>query len=203
MTDTATQFLPPSAYFNADWYEREQLQLFSRTWRYAGTTDDLKAPGSYRSLQVGRHPLAVVRGKDGELRAFYNVWRHRGTAVLSGSGVADKRIVCPYHNWTYGLDGCLLAVTQRNAVDPHLDRAKLGLHADGVRGETARASIVPSGGATTTPEELIEYCRGGLASPFPPVRHGAHGQDHAPEADQAGSRKVRHSGHSPTKAHTH
>ncbi|MFI6532694.1 aromatic ring-hydroxylating dioxygenase subunit alpha [Nonomuraea sp. NPDC050547] len=128
MTDTATQLLPAHAYFDAGWYEREQPELFGRTWRYAGTTDDLKTPGSYRSVQAGRHPLVVVRGKDGELRAFHNVCRHRGTAVLSGSGVVDKQIVCPYHNWTYGLDGCLLAVTQRNEVDRHLDRSKLGLH---------------------------------------------------------------------------
>ncbi|MFI6499556.1 aromatic ring-hydroxylating dioxygenase subunit alpha [Nonomuraea typhae] len=128
MTDTATQILPPSTYFDAGWYEREQLELFSRTWRYAGTTDDLDRPGSYRSVQAGRHPLVVVRGQDGALRAFHNVCRHRGTAVLSGSGRVEKNIVCPYHNWTYGLDGCLRAVPQRNEVDRRLDRTKLGLH---------------------------------------------------------------------------
>ncbi|MER7400897.1 aromatic ring-hydroxylating dioxygenase subunit alpha [Streptomyces sp. NPDC000070] len=134
MTDTVTgargttQTLPPRAYFDADWFEREQLELFGRTWHYAGTADDYAAPGAYRSIQAGRHPLVVVRGHDGELRAFHNVCRHRGTAVLPGSGRVERHIVCPYHNWRYGLDGCLLAVTQRKEVDPGLDRSELGLH---------------------------------------------------------------------------
>ncbi|MFI6299149.1 aromatic ring-hydroxylating dioxygenase subunit alpha [Nonomuraea sp. NPDC050790] len=123
-----TQVLPPATYFEPGWFDREQLELFGRTWRYAGATGDFEKPGSYRSVQVGRHPLVVVRGHDGELRAFHNVCRHRGTAVLPGDGKVTKHIVCPYHNWTYGLDGCLLAVPQRREVDPDLDRAKLGLH---------------------------------------------------------------------------
>lgn len=128
MTVQTNQHLPPEAYFDQGWYEREQAELFGRTWRYAGTTDDLAEPGAYRSVQVGRHPLVVVRGKDDKLRAFHNVCRHRGTAVLSGRGRVAKSIVCPYHNWTYGLDGCLLGVSQRHEVDRDLDRSTLGLH---------------------------------------------------------------------------
>lgn len=133
MTDIASpevesnQLLPAEAYFAQDWFDREQEQLFGRTWRYAGMTGDYARPGSYRSVQAGRHPLVVVRGHDGVLRAFHNVCRHRGAAVLPGDGRVRRNIVCPYHNWTYGLDGCLLAVTQRREVEPH-DRSTLGLH---------------------------------------------------------------------------
>ncbi|MEJ3654409.1 aromatic ring-hydroxylating dioxygenase subunit alpha [Actinomycetes bacterium KLBMP 9759] len=122
------QLLPPSTYFEPEWYEREQAELFSRTWRYVGPADEFGKPGSYRSVQVGRHPLVVVRGHDGSLRAFHNVCRHRGAAVLPGDGRVEKNIVCPFHNWTYGLDGCLLAVTQRNEIGKQLDRSKLSLH---------------------------------------------------------------------------
>lgn len=125
----ANQLLPPSTYFERDWFDREQAELFGRTWRYVGPAADLERPGSYRSMQVGPHPLVVVCGADGRLRAFHNVCRHRGTAVLPDErGRVDRQIVCPFHHWTYGLDGCLLGVSQRNEVGKDIDRSALGLH---------------------------------------------------------------------------
>ncbi|ALG09863.1 aromatic ring-hydroxylating oxygenase subunit alpha [Kibdelosporangium phytohabitans] len=137
MADTVTpagtgatgHLLPPRVFYDPELYEREQDELFGSVWTFAGLTTDLAKPGSYRSVQAGRHPLVVLRDHDGNLRAHHNVCRHRGTAVLPGdSGRVGKVIRCPYHHWTYGLDGCLLGVSQRNEVDPKLDRSKLGLH---------------------------------------------------------------------------
>lgn len=132
MTTLNHQILGPEAYYAPEWLERENIELFGRTWQFAGMADDYAEAGSYQSIQVGHHPLAVLRDHEGTLRAFHNVCRHRGAAVLPQSGVVKRAIVCPYHNWTYGLDGCLLATPQRKELDPAPDRSALGLHPAGL-----------------------------------------------------------------------
>jgi Phenylpropionate dioxygenase and related ring-hydroxylating dioxygenases, large terminal subunit len=62
--------LPPEAYHDRDWFEREQRQLFRRTWNYVGQTRDLPEPGDYLTADVGGGPIAVIRGDDGKLRAL-------------------------------------------------------------------------------------------------------------------------------------
>lgn len=119
--------IPRHAYFSQQWYEREQDELFGRCWAYAAMVVDVANPGDYQCVQVGRHPLVVVRGMDGVLRAFHNICRHRGTAVLSGNGNTGKRMRCPYHHWVYGLDGALIGVSQEREVCPGLDKSRLGL----------------------------------------------------------------------------
>ena len=119
--------LPREAYFSPEWFEREQEELFGRCWQFAGMTDDFSEPGSYKAVQVGPHPLLVVRGADGELRAMHNLCRHRGTQVLSGSGCVKRAIVCPYHRWTYDIDGRLRHVPQANEFPGGIDKASLSL----------------------------------------------------------------------------
>ena len=73
----------------------------------------LREPGDYVSMTIAGEPIAVVRGGDGELRAFSNVCRHRAARVLDGAGNCGKAMRCPYHGWTYGLDGRLLAIPEK------------------------------------------------------------------------------------------
>src|SRR5439155_1612189 len=72
---------------------------------------------AYIAAHIGRTPVIVMRDRAGELRAFLNACRHRGAQLLEGSGTCDKQIKCPYHAWSYGLDGKLLGVPYREQFD--------------------------------------------------------------------------------------
>jgi choline monooxygenase len=104
---------------------RERELLFARAWQYAGHLGQLAKPGSYFTLRAGDVPLVVVRDREGELRAFVNVCRHRGAEVVSGAGSCTT-LQCHYHAWTYGLDGALRAAPRADG-DLGFDRAELGL----------------------------------------------------------------------------
>lgn len=104
--------LPPEAYTSEEWFAREQRELFDRCWSFVGMTDDFPEIGDYAAVQVGTHPIIVVRGLDGELRAFHNLCRHRGMVMLEGTGNVRTGISCLYHHWNYGLDGALRRVPQ-------------------------------------------------------------------------------------------
>ncbi len=122
-----TEPLPSRWYTDADLFARERERLFEHSWLYAGHTGQLAEPGSYFTLRVGDVPLVVVRDREGDLRAFVNVCRHRGSEVMAGSGSCTT-LQCPYHAWTYGLDGGLRAAP-RSEADPDFDREALGLRA--------------------------------------------------------------------------
>jgi Rieske 2Fe-2S family protein len=124
--------LPPEAYWQDGWYQRERRLLFARSWALVGSTDELREPGDYVTAFVGGAPLVVVRGEDGRLRAFHNICRHRGMVLLEGCGQLDRTIACFYHDWRYGLDGKLHVVPQRKDQFPDLDPCLLGLHAAAV-----------------------------------------------------------------------
>ena len=107
--------------------QRELNTIFQRTWQYAGHVTDLPEAGTYATARAGDQPVLVLRGADGELRAFRNVCRHRGSELLTGRGTCKKAIRCRYHGWTYDAsDGRLLGVPEhRNFLE--LDKSKLGL----------------------------------------------------------------------------
>jgi phenylpropionate dioxygenase-like ring-hydroxylating dioxygenase large terminal subunit len=100
-----------------DWYrdprvlEVEERRLFRPSWQYVGPLESLRRPGDHVVGLVSRVPVVVVRGGDGELRGFLNVCRHRGSVVVSSDGNAP-RLRCPYHAWTYDLDGSLRSAPQ-------------------------------------------------------------------------------------------
>lgn len=98
--------LHPSYYIDPLIYERERRGLLARTWQYAGHRSDLENPGDYVTFSIAGEDLFCIRGRDGVIRAFYNVCQHRAHELLQGSGNA-RLIVCPYHAWTYELTGAL------------------------------------------------------------------------------------------------
>jgi len=98
--------LPAELYFNPDVFEIEKAAVFYKSWNFVCHMSQFDAPGSYRTVKVGDQNIAVVRGRDGQIRAFHNVCSHRAHQLLSGEG-RTKMIVCPYHAWSYELDGKL------------------------------------------------------------------------------------------------
>jgi Rieske 2Fe-2S family protein len=118
--------LAPRLYLDPEVLEREQERIFERTWQLAGHVSDLPEPGSYLTTSAGTQPVLVVRDEDGEVRAFRNVCRHRGSRLLAGSGQCKKAIRCRYHGWTYRLDGSLIGVPEARSI-PNLDKGALGL----------------------------------------------------------------------------
>ncbi|HLY55866.1 MAG TPA: aromatic ring-hydroxylating dioxygenase subunit alpha [Stellaceae bacterium] len=83
-------------------------QVFYREWLFVAHSCELAEPGAYVTLRIGAYPVVIVRGRDRVLRAFHNVCRHRGQQVCTKPSGASGRLVCPYHQWTYDLDGRLL-----------------------------------------------------------------------------------------------
>ena len=119
--------LRPSMYTDPALLELEQELIFERTWQLAGHVASLPRPGSYITAQAGTQPVLVLRDERGELRAYRNVCRHRGSRLLSGSGQCKAAIRCRYHGWTYRFDGTLIGVPEGLAFGERLDKRSLGL----------------------------------------------------------------------------
>ena len=108
--------LPRSWYTDPAVFEDEMARLFAKTWLPACHGSEVAAPGSYVTTRVGGEEIAVVRGRDGILRAFNNVCRHRAHRLLDGAGTLKATITCPYHAWAYGLDGTLRQAPHSDGV---------------------------------------------------------------------------------------
>ncbi len=107
--------------------EAEQTLIFERTWQLIGHVGQLGATGSYITGRAGDQPVLVVRDEQGDLRAYRNVCRHRGSRLLSGSGQCRAALRCRYHGWTYRLDGTLIGVPEGLAFGEKLDKRRFGL----------------------------------------------------------------------------
>jgi phenylpropionate dioxygenase-like ring-hydroxylating dioxygenase large terminal subunit len=103
----------------------ERERVFRRTWQYAGRSDQVAEPGRFFTTDAGGVPVVVVRDRDDVLRAFLNVCRHRGSLVCEGEGHRET-LQCPYHAWTYDLDGALRSAPRADR-EPGFDRDALGL----------------------------------------------------------------------------
>ena len=130
-TQPASPFLstfPGHYYYDPAIYAREQENIFSRMWVYAGHVSSLPAPGDYRLVQLVGESVIVVRDKQRNLHAFLNVCRHRGSRLCSeAAGTLKGSISCRYHAWTYGLDGQLLGAPNVLKLES-FDRACYSLH---------------------------------------------------------------------------
>lgn len=117
--------LPASWYSDPEVYALERDRIFTRAWHYAGPAEWVADAGRFFATQAGHIPVAVVRGKDSTLRAFVNVCRHRGHIILEGEGCRET-LQCPYHAWTYNLDGTLRRAP-RSEREPGFDPEGLSL----------------------------------------------------------------------------
>jgi len=105
---TSAMTLPPACYTDPDWLRYEQEIVFSRGWVSVGREDRWGGPGDYLAVDLAGTPIIVMRDDKGALRAWSNSCRHRGMKLLSGAGQC-KAVVCPFHGWSYGLDGGLIS----------------------------------------------------------------------------------------------
>ena len=119
--------LPPWTYHSDELTEVEKDVLFRRHWQLACHASDVAEPGDYVAFDIAGERALVVRGRDGRIRAFHNLCRHRGSRVVAGSrGRCDRMITCPFHGWRYNLDGTLRGPAFPESL-PKLDRTEYGL----------------------------------------------------------------------------
>ena len=116
--------LPAKYYTSEDIFAAEKQRIFGRDWLFVGRADEIPASGDYFLAELFGESLIVVRGADAKIRALYNVCRHRGTKMCETErGKFSGAVQCPYHAWTYGLDGRLLAARNMQET-PGFDRAQ-------------------------------------------------------------------------------
>src|SRR5579885_824750 len=103
------QTLPASWYTDPAIFALEQQRIFRRCWQYVGLTEQVARLGDFFTTRIGEAPIVVVRDTEGQLRAFANVCRHRGSELVLDACGNRKTLQCHYHAWTYNLDGSLRA----------------------------------------------------------------------------------------------
>lgn len=118
--------IPAPWYLDALIAELERERVFGGNWIAVGRADQVAASGQFFTVEIAGEPLVVVRGAEGELRAFFNVCRHHAAAVLNAPCGTVQHLRCPYHGWTYGLDGTLKGAPEFAGVC-NFDRAANGL----------------------------------------------------------------------------
>ncbi len=119
--------LPGRYYTDPQVFALEQAKIFEDMWFCAVRASDISNPGDFRTVQVGTESLIISRSRRGEVRAFYNVCRHRGSQICSEpSGSVQRAFQCSYHAWTYDLDGKLIAAPNLTKM-PDIDRVGYGL----------------------------------------------------------------------------
>lgn len=118
--------LPAWTYYDPDFLELEKERVFRPSWQVVCHESDISQRGDWHTLEYIGESVIVVRGEDSQLRAFTNVCRHRGSRLVDGAKGCAKKLVCPYHAWTYNLDGKLTGVPDA-ASYPTLDKSSSGL----------------------------------------------------------------------------
>lgn len=106
--------LPGWLYHDPEYHSVEMARVMRPSWQIVCHVNDIAEPGEWRALDFLGESIIAVRGDDGEVRAFANICRHRGSRVVEGSAGCARRLVCPYHAWSYGLDGRLVGVPKRS-----------------------------------------------------------------------------------------
>jgi len=151
--------MPAAWYTDPQIFRMETERIFARSWIAVFASSDVREPNAYATAMVAGDEIFVVRGKDGVLRAFYNVCPHRGHELLKGCGTARSIIVCPYHAWTFSLDGKLWRARNSENVECF---------------DTARANLSP-----VRVEELCGLVYVNLDPDAAPLREQAPGLEEA------------------------
>jgi len=118
--------IPASRYTSREFALLEHERVWPRVWQIACSVDHVSQPGDFFEYRVGRYSVIIVRGRDGELRAFQNVCKHRGNVLCTGSGQGLRNLRCAYHGWMYDLRGALQGVPSRQGFG-EMDREALAL----------------------------------------------------------------------------
>ncbi len=108
--------LKADAYTAPSWFKADQELIIAKTWQWVCHVEKVREPGAFATFEIAGRPIAVVRDRDGVLRAFYNVCKHRAHELLRGEG-QTTRIMCPYHAWVYRLDGQLVRAPHSESLE--------------------------------------------------------------------------------------
>jgi choline monooxygenase len=123
--------LPREAYTDPDFFQLEIERVFGRNWTYVGAAGEMPNPGDAIPLQLGDMPIVLVRQRDGAVKAFHNICRHRGPILVREPARAQSALICPYHAWSYDLDGELKRTPAYMGSGRHdsgpLDKSCMGL----------------------------------------------------------------------------
>ena len=152
---TEATTLPPSCYTDPDILEMELQCILDRGWIVVGRSDQLNHPGDYITLELDGHPLVILRNQQGVLRAFANSCRHRGSVLVEGAGNL-RRLRCPFHSWSYDLDG-QLTFCPRMERAAGFDKSQYGLHGYPVEEYLGFVFIALSGGCDPLDEWLGDF----------------------------------------------
>ena len=105
--------LPQAFYTDEAMFAADLEAVFATEWLFGCNAAEIKEPGAYVTLEIGRDSVIVVRGRDGDVRAFHNTCRHRGSRICDAAKGQASHLICPYHQWVYGLDGSLRTARQK------------------------------------------------------------------------------------------
>lgn len=126
-----TYSLPQPFYNDARFFALDMQEVFEKEWLFAGMTCEIPSRGNFMTLEIGDNPIVLVRGAEGVVHAFHNVCRHRGSRLCTKEKGKVAKLVCPYHQWTYELDGRLLFAGSDMGTD--FDLSQFGLKPVNVR----------------------------------------------------------------------
>ncbi|WP_193092593.1 aromatic ring-hydroxylating oxygenase subunit alpha [Halomonas colorata] len=126
-----TYSLPQPFYNDARLFALDMQEVFEKEWLFAGMACEIPAKGNFMTLEIGDNPVVIVRGGEGQIHAFHNVCRHRGSRLCTKDKGKVAKLVCPYHQWTYELDGRLLFAGSDMGTD--FDLNQFGLKPVSVR----------------------------------------------------------------------
>lgn len=119
--------LPPGRYTSQEFFDLEMKHLWGKVWLYAGHVSQVPNPGDYVLLDIPWAAMFMIRGKDDEVRAFYNVCQHRGAPLVRDAKGNASLLRCTYHQWTYNAEGKLVSVMYEDDFDADFDKSCLGL----------------------------------------------------------------------------
>ena len=145
----------PAAWYTDDRvFHLEQQTVFSQSWQVAARADQLKRPGDYVTTEIGGEPIVIVRGSDDRLRGFFNVCSHHAAAVMTEAEGHANNLRCPYHGWTYSLEGELKGTPDFNDVC-NFERSENGLQQIEI-GSWEKWVLARIAGAEPAPQQVFE-----------------------------------------------
>jgi phenylpropionate dioxygenase-like ring-hydroxylating dioxygenase large terminal subunit len=148
--------LPGWLYYDPEFFEAEKAAFLRASPQVVCHESEIREPGEWRSLEYLGESVIVIRGDDGEVRAFSNVCRHRGSRLVDGSGGCAKVLTCPYHAWSYARDGRLVGVPHRQEY-PGLQTEELGLKPVGLQNWRGFLFVTLEPGLPSVDEMMAPY----------------------------------------------
>src|SRR5438105_14946005 len=126
---TPSPMLQPWEVWDQDLFDLEMVRVFARSWVWLGDMEDLREPGDFVTGRIGYQSVIVLRQEDGSVRGFLNNCRHRASGLaFDAAGNCGKHLTCPYHNWSYDLDGRLVTVPDKARMSgPEFPMEQYGL----------------------------------------------------------------------------